>query len=414
MAKTGEDAIDIPSELLQLCPKTLPTLLVCPECSVVASTWRKDRKFDWGRVLYCTCGKDWVVCAECRMSEVRMQSKNAVRQHNKNCHAVPSLLKRERLKEKEQVVLKKPRRDTVDKEQDITTEEEGEQMCWVVTRNSPLKVRGTECLLFGTTDVDDGNKTITKRTLFRHHDDDSVKVSSSLRDFGNVNSSSYFNSDINGSGLADVVARCQFDMADVGRELHPADVQYTTDLANFAHGLTRTQRENLANILKSTISKIKRDADSNACWKTNIPTTPEMLRSQFWEGRQSFLENIPYPTVERIGSHAYCSLRACIRDRLAFGFPLEKVELRSESDQNPVRTTMQSKDSQRKLSVCRVRYDEPVLVLFLKEWQDGYDPHRFSKANRGSCWIKVITIAEPHDHRNSPEVCKWRMKNRRL
>ena len=65
---------------------------------------------------------------------------------------------------------------------------------------------------------------------------------------------------------------------------------------------------------------------------------------------------------------------------------------------------MQSPKCQRIIRDCKDKYDVPVLIVFLKEWQDGYDPHFFSKANRGSVWVKTITISEPHDHKNESEV----------
>jgi hypothetical protein len=420
----------LPADLLLLCPYTLPTLLYCPECGRLASSWRRDRKFDWARVLYCSCGKDWVVCADCRKCQQPMTSKPTLRMHNRNCHSrksnspveddttMPGVVVAQETKKRSnpgeaddipELVEKKAR---AAEQQDEAMEEQ----TWEIIRKSPHKQKGAESLLFAGGEgaeslLGDDNKAVAaKRTLFQK---DSI---TSLRDFGNANSSSYFNADINGNGLADIVGKCQFQMSDVGKDLHPADVQYTTDIANFVHGLTHVQRGNLANILGATVAKIHRDTEmdgdskNEARWKTSIPTNPQMLRSQIWEGRQAFLGNIPYVTVEQVAAHAYCSLRACIRDRLAFGFPLEKVELRETNDRdNPVRTTMQSEDSQCKLQVCMRRYKEPVLVLFLKEWQDGYDPHSFSKTNRGSCWVKLITIAEPHDHRNSPEVRNHQM-----
>ena len=41
--------------------------------------------------------------------------------------------------------------------------------------------------------------------------DSTIHPQSSLRDFGNPNSNTYFNADIQGSGIADVVALCQFE-----------------------------------------------------------------------------------------------------------------------------------------------------------------------------------------------------------
>jgi hypothetical protein len=203
-----------------------------------------------------------------------------------------------------------------------------------------------------------------------------------------------------------MVAFSQFGLSNIGKGLDPSDVQYTADLAHFILGLTKSQRPALSHILAMTVSKVERDGVSQKMWKTTIPTNPFLLRKHFWEGKQAFLENIPTPSITSIGDHGYVSLRDCIRLRLSFGFPLEKLVVReSLSDrQKGVRSLMQSECSQRIIERCKHMYNEEVLILQIKEWQDGYDPHSFSKTNRGSAWIKLVTIAEPHDNRNDPDV----------
>jgi hypothetical protein len=297
--------------------------------------------------------------------------------------------------EEEEEERKKTRNDALV----LPNPEEKEEERWIQSRKSPMKEKKDDSLLFPVREEEDDRKVACR--LF------DVGTTTSTRDFGNQHSSAYFNADINGSGMADIVAMCYFGISDVGRLIHSADVQYTTDLGDFVHGLTHSQRDNLARLLGSTVEKVKRDnkrTNNSVQWKTSIPTNKALMRKQFWEGQRAFLSNIPCPTVETFPSHAYTSLRECIRHRLAFGFPLEKINLREDDDNTPVRTLMESKSSQRILHMCRDLYQEPVIVLFLKEWQDGYDPHAMSKNNRGSCWVKLVTIAEPHDNRNSPQV----------
>ena len=36
---------------------------------------------------------------------------------------------------------------------------------------------------------------------------------------------------------------------------------------------------------------------------------------------------------------------------------------------------------------------EPFICLYVTEWSDGFEPSISSKANRGSCWIKTVTIS---------------------
>jgi hypothetical protein len=39
-------------------------------------------------------------------------------------------------------------------------------------------------------------------------------------------------------------------------------------------------------------------------WKITISTTPLLMRKQYCDRKQSFLENIPIPTVKSVEDHA--------------------------------------------------------------------------------------------------------------
>lgn len=390
----------MPGQVKELCPDTPEDLLFCVFCKVPATRGRIDKTFPWARVLYCMCKKDWVVCAHCSRSTSRMITQKAIYMHNRNCHDA----KKRKIAPKEESQVDESHdavpdavpmiHDAVPMIHDDFAHVTGdcdEPMLekWMEVRSSPGKQNQKDSLVCGS-GVDD-----SRRNLFC--------PTASIRDFGNAHSSTFFNADINGTGVADVVALGQFGICDVGKELHPSDVQYATDMGNFVHGLSQIQRSDLSRLLHGTVLKVKRDMDplNKRQWKTEIPANPSVMRKLFWEGKQSFLGNIPFPTVHLVENHAYVSLRDCIRNRLAFGFPLEKVEFR---DNHSVHSVMQSESSQRVLRRCDKDYKEPVLIILLKEWQDGYDPHSFSKTNRGSSWIKIVTISEPHEHKNGPEV----------
>jgi hypothetical protein len=344
-----------------------------------------------------------VVCGFCPKAQHRMINGRAISAHNRNCHGAK---KREPDDSRKLPPEKKGRKTTdevgliEEKEvvQDIVLEGEVQ---WIETRNSPFKEKKEDSLLISKEGGD-------KRPNFALGGETKSASQSSVRDFGNVNSTTYFNADINGSGVGDIVSLCQFGITEVGIQIHPFDVQYCTDVANFVHELTQSQRSDLAHILKGTVEKVKRDAATKRLWLTTIPTTPFAMRRQFWDGRSSFLDNIPHPTVEAIGQHAYTSLRECIRNRLAFGFPIEKIEYRDNYEEDNifnVKSLMQSRTCQRIIKDCKLMYAEkPVVILLLKEWQDGYDPHAFSKSNRGSAWLKTCTISEPHGDRNGRQV----------
>jgi hypothetical protein len=338
-----------------------------------------------------------------------MLTAKAIGSHNRNCHSN----KRKGLldESKEGKKLCSMADDTLDHDDSIDEAMVVKDLKWMEVRMSPYKENKEESILIvrgeGTEKEDHSRRELfgegqgtSAGTVMKH-------VVTSNRNFGNSMCSAYFNADINGSGVADLVALSQFGISNVGTEIHASDVQYSADMANFVLGLSNSQRNDLSQLLNATVLKVKRDERNPRMWKTTIPINPFLMRKQYCDGKNSFLRNIPIPFVQSVGCHAYVSLRECIRLRLAFGYPLERLELCEDiaDKHNNVRTLMQSECCQRIIQKCKCLYKEPVLILFLKEWQDGYDPHSFSKANRGSAWIKMITIAEPHEHRNCREVC---------
>lgn len=331
-----------------------------------------------------------------------MLTGRSISAHNRQCH----LKKREAHQEVTTEKRGRLKRDDDDNDEENRDADNiqhfdvfDDNLQWIESRKSPYKQKREDSLL-------GKQETEATRPLFDNVEDATTASNkASTRDFKNPNSTAYFNADINGTGIADIVSLSQFGIMEVGGQIHPADVQFATDVAVFVHELTQAQRSDLAHILKGTVDKVKRDAKSERLWLTSVPTTPYHMRRQYWDGKNSFLDNIPYPTVESVGLHGYTSLRECIRNRLAFGFPLEKIEFRDESDTSAVRSLMQSRKCQRLLRDWKSEYTkEPTVFLFLKEWQDGYDPHSFSKSNRGSAWLKTCTIAEPHDDRNGSQV----------
>lgn len=389
----------IPPELKALCPHTLPELLCCERCNTLASRWRFDITFEWARVLYCSCGKDWLVCGLCPSVRTRLSLAKNKNKHNKICHST-------------EVCNESTRKSTQKNKRPKPTETGGDMYdtdidgvdpqgteVWVEKRMSPMKSQEEYTMVFNKDKLEE--RTSNNQGAYATVNADGC--ANSNRDFGNRNSTMYFNADINGSGLADIVALSQFGVTEPGSKLNASDVQYTTDIANFVHTLSQTQRADFSRLLAGTVAKVVRDTRSDRLWKTVIPQCPQELRKQYWEGKQSFLGNIPYPTVDALGDHAYTSVRECIRNRLAFGFCMEKVHLVEEPNV-PIRCVINSPVCQRVIRKCQQMYVVPVLILFLKEWQDGYDPHSFSKTNRGSAWVKTITISEPHEHKNQAEV----------
>ena len=37
----------------------------------------------------------------------------------------------------------------------------------------------------------------------------------------------------------------------------------------------------------------------------------------------------------------------------------------------------------------------PLICLYTNEWSDGFEPHYSVKVNKGSAWLKTVTISPP-------------------
>jgi hypothetical protein len=101
----------LPDALRVLCPNTPAGLLQCPQCKVVPSGgWREDRKFQWARVLYCNCGRNWVVCGYCNDGFDRhLKSKREMGVHDRKVHRAQKKTdgKRTRTKDPPELVMSK-------------------------------------------------------------------------------------------------------------------------------------------------------------------------------------------------------------------------------------------------------------------------------------------------------------------
>ncbi|MFO0446392.1 MAG: hypothetical protein ACK51L_01875 [bacterium] len=133
----------------------------------------------------------------------------------------------------------------------------------------------------------------------------------------------------------------------------------------------------------------------NNIWETRIPTTYSLIWSLYARGKFAMIPNTPKPQVHVIGGHAYVSLKDCIADILAHGYELDVITPMTDGDTS-VMSISQSARAQRILrNAERSHTNIKVLPLYLIEWSNGFEPSNSIKSNRGSCWIKTVTISPP-------------------
>jgi hypothetical protein len=93
----------------------------------------------------------------------------------------------------------------------------------------------------------------------------------------------------------------------------------------------------------------------------------------------------------------------CIRDVLAHGLELDVIQLQSAKP-GVVKKLSECRHSQTILNNARKcnSHDVSPLVLYFNEWSDDFDPSSSStRNNRGSVWMKSVTIAPPPDQLHS-------------
>ena len=123
------------------------------------------------------------------------------------------------------------------------------------------------------------------------------------------------------------------------------------------------------------------------------------LRKIVFKGANSILENIPIPQPTLIGECSYVSLHDIVADFLGHGYPYNKITETTPEEINVVQSLSSSRVVRKVKERAMIRENGdnnmPLVVLFLIEWSDGFEPNVI-KDNRGSVWIKTVTISPKH------------------
>jgi len=176
--------------------------------------------------------------------------------------------------------------------------------------------------------------------------------------FSTLENQLYFKHHHMEEGPSLLVARSQGFVTDLVQKIDKTEVCFHVGMASLLCTLTRQQRDDLASLLKMCIQITQQHEKASQTLKTILPCTAQLMRSLYVKGKNAILPSLPRPSIRMIGDHAYVSLCDCVADLLGHGHG-----------------------------------SEPFLCLYITEWSDGFEPSISTKANRGSCWIKTVTIS---------------------
>jgi hypothetical protein len=199
-------------------------------------------------------------------------------------------------------------------------------------------------------------------------------------------------------GAAMLVSNLQFNSSKVAHLIPEVEVDLHMNIAALLSTLTRKQRDDLSTIFHQvvniTIARQGVDVGQTQSWHTKIPTSVHLIRTFYIRGKHAVLPNVPRPEVKMINNHAYVSLIDCVADVLGHGLPLDIIK------------TDTATHTVAQLSECKVAkeiysravnnsFPQKPLCLYIAEWSDAFEPSSCTKNNRGSCWIKSITVCPP-------------------
>ncbi|MFY7881041.1 MAG: hypothetical protein ACOVR6_01995 [Fimbriimonas sp.] len=196
-------------------------------------------------------------------------------------------------------------------------------------------------------------------------------------------------------GAACLVSLSHFHTDSAAKNIKKEEVAMHLNISSLLCSLTRGQREQFATILDQVSATAVRQKVFSSSWDTKIPRSIKEVRNLYVRGKHAIIPNLPRPPVTNVGDHGYVSLKDCVADLLGHGFDVDSID-------DAVIPTVVTKSSETKVAkgildnfVNTHINSHDVLCLYITEWSDAFEPSSCTKNNRGSCWIKTVTIAPP-------------------
>jgi len=214
-----------------------------------------------------------------------------------------------------------------------------------------------------------------------------------FNNFGNYNNLSFFELEhLNGVGLASLVCNASFHVTEGSSHISEQEIKLHLNITRLLCLLTRGQRDDLGTIfgqLTTVLRRTHRGKDNDVLWSTKLPMSPKDIRSLYISGKQAIIPNLAQPSVSSLPNHAYVPLKECIADLLGHGLEFDTID---DSTLPQLVCNISDSWQAKQIFINACNNDVRKLVLYVNEWSDAFEPSRCSKSNRGSCWIKTITV----------------------
>ena len=223
-------------------------------------------------------------------------------------------------------------------------------------------------------------------------------------DFGSEPSNKYFEANHKTkSGAAYLCSYSQFYLEGMSAHLDSEEVLLDLKYACLSSQLAQGSRSLLAEVISGVIDKVstecKNPGTSNI--HLSIPNTKELIRSRYMEGRYAIYPNLPIPPVQELKEHSYISPIDVIKDISGHGLPFDVIS-QPQYLSGDFSLVTQIGESQRANEIktnANLLYplNNDVIPLWIIEWSDDFAPNNSKRATKNSVWLKIITVAPPHD-----------------
>ena len=381
-------------------------LLECPLCWSVGRAEGWERRSGVGLVYGCSCGGKWYVCTECDTQRVGFESFGAWKRHCKR--HLSGLKDRKESKKIGAEVDGKCSRSSWPLVEDIDKEESKFSGCRSVRELYGLAGKKDEVKMDMSLSMSEKKGEVRGMTDVPEYINSnyfSVGKGSRVEEKNEaVDKKRKFNNREGSPGCAEKDEVPLFGEGSrvlVGNALKCVEkvevgvVDLHMRIGQMCLVLTKPQREKLADVFLAVERLLPREIGR----RLQLPTSGEAMRSLYVDGCNAILPNLPRPGVQEVGDHSYVSPVCCVADMLAHGMALDSVPREVPEVVQSLGSSAESVLRRDKI-VGDSRYGLPSLHVWLTEWSDDFDPNTSSKSNRGSVWIKTLTISAPPEHVN--------------
>lgn len=370
-------------------------LLWCPTCFKPATSFEYldvERSACWLRCtksLEGSCKKScWIVCLACNRQKGSFTTVAQYLRHVRNCH--------DSTKHSEEAATKPETgflqdTDWMEKEKNLDSFRKRDFEGVDIDVGNP-KRRATPTINRSSLFAVSTQNAPTERPSMRDNEIDAIRTIASRYKYENVD---FFVDELSSpsSGFNRLVANSLTGYKSLGHTLSNDTVDIYKKMTHFCMDLPKSKRDEFATLIGKVVEHTTSEQERDPRNLDSLPTSPALLRSRLFEGHRAIVPNMPKPTPEAVGDHSYLSLIACISDLFWHGFPIDEIPT-DFAIPTGIGTSRRATELKREAAM------NDAVPLWVVPWSDDFEPNYSTKSNRGSIWIKTVTISAPPAYTN--------------